>query len=102
DLPSPPESTELMIVRIALLAFVLAAVTADSAGAAHPTLHQPFDVLPLANGHLIVTDMPGNAVYDLDPARKSGRLVARIGQPRELDRLKDGRLLVTSGNHVLA
>jgi hypothetical protein len=79
-----------------------AAAAAGATGAAHPALNQPFDVLPLPNGHLIVTDLPANAVYDLDPVHNSGRLVARIAQARELDRLKDGRVLVTSGNRVLA
>ena len=67
-----------------------------------PALQQPFDLLPLGGGKYAVTDLPANAVYELDPARKTGRLLARISQARELERLKDGRLLVTSRARVLA
>jgi len=79
-----------------------AAPSPASLGAARPVLNQPFDLLPLPKGHLIVTDLPSNAVYDLDPAHRSGRLVARIDQARELQRLRDGGILVSSGNRVLA
>ena len=46
--------------------------------------------------------MPANTVYDLDPARNSGRVVARIREARELARLPDGRILVTSHDRVMA
>jgi sugar lactone lactonase YvrE len=67
-----------------------------------PVLQQPFDVLPLPNGKLVVTDLPAGAVYELDPAHRTGRLLARVREARELERLKDGRLLVTSRARVLA
>ena len=70
--------------------------------AARPTLTQPYDLQPLSNGKILVTDLPANAVYELDPARRSGRLVARITRARELVLLKDGRVLVSSGSQVFA
>jgi streptogramin lyase len=70
--------------------------------ARRPVLQQPFDLLPLAGGEFVVTDLPANAVYELDPVRKTGRILARVSQPRELERLEDGRILVTSGARVLA
>jgi streptogramin lyase len=79
-----------------------AAARRTAAAAARPILSQPFDLQPLANGKIVVTDLPGNAVYELDPARRSGRLIARVVQARELVPLKDGRLLVSSGLRVLA
>jgi len=90
------------VARLAVLGLGLAALAAGSAGAAHPMLQQPFDLLPVPNGHLIVADMPANTVYDLDPARNSGRVVARIREARELARLPDGRILVTSHDRVMA
>jgi streptogramin lyase len=71
-------------------------------GAARPILNQPFDLLPVAGGKFVVTDLPANTVYELDPVRKTGRALARVNEPRELERLKDGRLLVTSRARVLA
>jgi hypothetical protein len=70
--------------------------------AARPTLIQPYDLQPLPDGKILVTDLPANAVYELDPVRRTGRLVARITQARELVLLKDGRVLVSSGLDVLA
>lgn len=67
-----------------------------------PVLQQPFDLLPVAGGKFVVTDLPANAVYELDPAHRTGRLVARVSEARELERLKDGRILVTSRARVLA
>ena len=75
---------------------------ATSAGAAGPVLAQPMDVLPLPGGVLAVTDRLEGAVYVIDSARKSGRRVARVPEARELERLPDGRLLVSSGADVLA
>jgi hypothetical protein len=80
----------------------VAAAAPSSAAAARPVLSQPYDLLPLRNGTFLVTDLPGNAVYELDPVRKTGRLVARINQARELFPLPDGRVLVSSGARVLA
>ena len=79
-----------------------AAVTATTAAATSPVLQQPYDVLPLPNGRLVVSDLPAGKVYELDPARRSGRLLARIRDARELQRLPDGRILVTSHERVLA
>ena len=62
---------------------------------------QPFDVLPLPDGRLAVTDRVQGAVYLVDPARKTGRRLARVREARELERLPDGRLLVTSGAQIL-
>jgi streptogramin lyase len=67
-----------------------------------PTLQQPFDLLPAARGKFVVTDLPANAVYELDPAHRTGRLLARVREARELAQLKDGRILVTSRARVLA
>jgi hypothetical protein len=75
-----------------------AAPSPVSGGITHPALGQPFDLAPLPNGHLIVTDLPNDAVFDLDPAHRSGRLVARIDRARELQRPRDGRVLVSSGS----
>jgi streptogramin lyase len=88
--------------RVAVFGAVLAAALAAGAGGARPLLGQPFDVLPLPNGRLVVTDLPAGSVYELDPVRKTGRLLGRVSQARELARLPDGRLLVTSGARVLA
>src|SRR4051812_16456204 len=84
------------------VAVLLVAALAGSARAAHPTLIQPYDVQPLANGHFLVSDLPAGAVYDLDPVRKTGTLVASIPQARELQLLPGGRVLVSSGAQVLA
>ena len=70
--------------------------------AARPTVFQPFDLQPLANGKILVTDLPSSAVYELDPVRHAGRLVARIAEARELVLLRRGRVLVSSGSSVLA
>jgi sugar lactone lactonase YvrE len=91
-----------MGLRVAGIALVLAAVVASAASGARPALRQPYDVLALPNGHLIVSDLPAGKVYDVDPAHRSGRLVARIRDARELARLADGRVLVTSHERVLA
>jgi sugar lactone lactonase YvrE len=80
----------------------VAAVLATAAGAAGPALQQPYDVLPLPNGRLVVSDLPAGRVYELDPAHHSGRLLARIRDARELQRLPDGRILVTPHERVLA
>ncbi len=82
-----------------ILTLLPAAVAA--APPARPGLIQPYDLQPLLNGKVLVTDLPANAVYELDPARRTGRLVARIAQARELELLKDGRVLVSSGARVL-
>jgi hypothetical protein len=63
------------LLWIPLLAAALAAPS--SAAAARPVLSQPYDLLPLRNGNFLVTDLPGNAVYELDPAHKTGRAVRR-------------------------
>jgi sugar lactone lactonase YvrE len=73
-----------------------------STAAARPTLSQPFDVLPVAGGRLLVTDLPAGLVYSIEPARRTGRVVAHVFQARELARLPDGRILVTSREKVLA
>ena len=90
------------LLTILLVSCVAAVPAAAAAPPAHPTLGQPFDVLPLPNGHLVVTDLTANAVYELDPARGTGRMLAAVREARELERLPDGRLLVTSRNRVLA
>jgi hypothetical protein len=90
-----------MIGRLAS-AVLFAAVLCGGATAARPVLSQPFDVLPLANGSLVVSDRLQRAVYVVDPARKSGRRVASVPEARELERLPDGGLLVTSGAGVFA
>src|SRR5436305_1388734 len=69
---------------------------------ARPAIVQPYDLQPLPSGRILVTDLPANAVYELDPVRRTGRLVARISQARELVLMKDGRVLVSSGARVLA
>lgn len=90
------------LLTILLVSSVAAVPAAAAAPPAHPTLGQPFDVLALPNGHLVVTDLTANAVYELDPARGTGRMLAAVREARELERLPDGRLLVTSRNRVLA
>jgi hypothetical protein len=85
-----------------LLATAVAAAPSSAAPPQRPAVIQPYDLQPLANGKVLVTDLPANAVYELDPARKTGRLVARITQARELVLLTDGRVLVGSGPNVLA
>lgn len=87
-----------------LLVLLLAAAAAapSSAAAARPALSQPYDLLSLKNGRFLVTDLPESAVYELDPVRKTGRLVVRVAQARELFPLPDGRALVSSGARVLA
>jgi hypothetical protein len=72
-----------------------------SAQKRHPVLQQPFDLLPVAGGKFVVADLPANAVYELDPGHGTGRLLARVMEARELERLKDGRILVTSRARVL-
>ena len=86
---------------LALLLAGVAAVTPASA-ATQPYLEQPFDVLGLPNGHLVVTDRLQGHVLDLDPAHRSGRLVGSVHEAREVDRLPDGRLLVSSRAKVYA
>jgi len=83
-------------------AAVAPAAAAPSRVAVRPPLQQPFDVLPLANGHLIVSDLELGHVLDIDPAHNSGRIVGTIREARELDRLPDGRLLVSSRARVYA
>jgi hypothetical protein len=73
-----------------------------TAGSVRPVISQPYDLQPLPNGNVLVTDLFGNAVYELDPGRRTGRLVARITQARELYPLPDRRVLVSSGPRVLA
>jgi hypothetical protein len=92
----------MMALRLSLAGLALAAALASSAAGARPIIGQPFDLQPLANGKFIVTDLTGNAVYELDGVRKSGRLVARVAEARELVPLGAGRLLVSSGSDVLA
>jgi len=79
-----------------------ASVLEGAAQKLRPVLQQPFDLLPVAGGKFVVTDLPANAVYELEPAHRTGRLVARVREARELERLKDGRILVTSRARVLA
>ena len=98
---NPVVDTTTLLYRLLTLLLVAACV-AGTAGAARPVLLQPFDLLPLAGGTYLVTDMSANAVYEVDPARHTGRLVARVAQARELGRLSDGRVLVTSAEKVLA
>jgi DNA-binding beta-propeller fold protein YncE len=89
------------MVRVVALASCLAALASASALAARPALVQPFDLVPLVDGRLAVTDRVQDAVFLIDPARRSGRRLARVREARELERLPDGRLLVTSGARVL-
>lgn len=91
-----------MLLYKLLTSLLVAAAVAASAAAAPPLLQQPFDLLPVAGGHVLVTDLPAGKVYDLDPARHSGRLVAGVREARELERLPDGRVLVSSRARVLA
>jgi hypothetical protein len=79
-----------------------ASASDSSARTRRPVLQQPFDLLPLAGGKFVVTDLQANAVYELDPAHRTGRLLAHVREARELERLKDGRILVTSRSRVLA
>ena len=92
-----------MLRRVAL-ALTLAGLLCSGAAAARPVLSQQLlgDVLTLADGRLVVTDSAQGAVFVLDPARKTGRRAARVPQARELERLQDGRVLVTSGANVVA
>ena len=90
-----------MVRRLAVVS-LLAALVCGAAVAARPVLVEPFDVVPLANGRLAVTDRGKGVVYLVDPARKDARRIARVREARELERLPDGRLLVTSGARVLA
>jgi hypothetical protein len=95
-------SQKTMGGRFVAAAAVLAVVFATPAGAARPALQQPYDLLLLRNGRLVVSDLPAGKVYELDPERHTGRLLARIRDARELQRLPDGRILVTSDERVLA
>src|SRR5688500_10245363 len=90
------------MLRSLLPLAVAALVLTAGAGGARPLLGQPFDVLPLANGTLVVTDMSAGAVYLIDPARRTGRKLASVPFARELAALPDGRILVTSNEKVLA
>jgi hypothetical protein len=90
-----------MIRRLAAAAF-LVAFFCVGANAARPVLAQPFDVLPLRNGTLAVTDRIQNAIFVIDPARKQGRRAATVTEARELEQLPNGRLLVSSGARVLS
>jgi DNA-binding beta-propeller fold protein YncE len=92
------------MVRHAALALSLAALVCGGASAAAPRLSQPLigDVLPLADGRLVVSDFGQGAVFVVDPARRTGRRAASVAQARELERLPDGRVLVTSGANVVA
>lgn len=85
-----------------LILTAVAAVPSSAAPPQRPAVIQPYDLQPLPSGKILVTDLPANAVFELDPARRTGRLVARITQARELVLLKDGRVLVSSGSDVLA
>src|SRR3954452_10357522 len=86
---------------LALLLVCLAAAVPASA-ARQPYLGQPFDVLGLPNGHLVVSDLQEGHVLDVDPAHRTARIVGTIREARELDRLPDGRYLVSSRNKVYA
>jgi sugar lactone lactonase YvrE len=92
----------MTVCRTAVLALLLLAVAAVPASGARPALQQPYDVLPLANGHLVVSDLPAGAVYDIDTTKRSARLIARVPNARDLALLPDGRILVTSRAKVLA
>ncbi len=88
--------------RVAAIAVALTATLPAGASGARPTLDQPYDILALPGGKLVVTDLPKGLVYELDPGRHTGRVLARIPEARELERLPDGRILVTSRARVLA
>jgi hypothetical protein len=92
------------MVRRVALALSLVALVCSGASAARPRLSQPLigDLLPLADGRLAVSDFGQGAVFVVDPARRSGRRAASVAQARELERLADGRVLVTSGATVVA
>jgi streptogramin lyase len=67
-----------------------APVRRTAAAAARPALSQPYDLLPLRNGKFLVTDLPGNAVYELDPVRKTAASSRGSARPQLLP-LPDGR-----------
>jgi sugar lactone lactonase YvrE len=90
-----------MAARMSFVVLALLALVVSRANAAHPTLVEPFDVMPSLHGHLLVSDRAAGVVYDLDPATGNGSAVANVPQARELARLPDGRLLVTSDDRVL-
>src|SRR4051812_40937157 len=92
----------MLMYRLLGLLLVGVAVAASASAATQPSLEQPFDVLGLANGHLAVTDLSQGRVLDLDPAHRSGRIAGSVREARELDRLPDGRLLVSSRAKVYA
>ena len=95
--------TTTLLYRSLLTLLLTAACVAGTAPAPRGRCcSSPFDLLPLAGGKYLVTDMSANAVYEVDPARHTGRLVARVAQARELGRVSDGRVLVTSAEKVLA
>jgi hypothetical protein len=94
--------TTTLLYRLLTLLLVAVAAAVPAAAAARPDLEQPFDVLPLANGHLVVTDLPQGHVLDIDPARRAGRVIASVPEARELERLPDGRVLVSSRERVWA
>jgi sugar lactone lactonase YvrE len=88
--------------RTSVIRLRLLGVRTTAGVSAKPFVGQPYDLQPLPNGKFVVTDLFANAVYELDPARKTGRQIARINQARELVLLRDGRLLVSSGPRVVA
>ena len=92
------------MVRHVALALSLAALVCGGASAARPRLSQPLigDVVPLTDGRLVVSDFGQGAVFVVDPVRRTGRRAAQVTQARELERLPDGRVLVTSGASVVA
>lgn len=91
-----------MLYRLFTVAFLAAASVLPAAAASPPYLQEPYDVLPLANGHLVVTDLPQGKVLDLDPAHHTGRVLAVLREARLLERLPDGRLLVSARARVYA
>ncbi len=92
----------MLMYRLLAVLILLVAAAVPAAAATQPFLEQPFDVLGLPNGHLVVTDLSQGHVLDIDPAHRSGRIVGSIRNARELDRLPDGRYLVSSANRVFA
>jgi sugar lactone lactonase YvrE len=88
--------------RLLVILLVAVAAAVPASAATEPALAQPFDVLGLANGHLLVSDLQLGRVLDIDPAHRSGRIAGAVREARELQRLPDGRLLVSSRARVYA
>jgi sugar lactone lactonase YvrE len=86
-----------------VIALALAVVLGAVVPSARPqplVLQEPFDVVE-AGKFVVITDRRANAVYRLDPRRRTWARVATVAEARELEPLDARTVLVTSRRRIL-